>query len=228
MDYKSIYDQLIERAKTREELQGYTERHHIIPISIGGPNESSNIVVLTGREHFIAHWILVKLYPTNSSIIYAFWMMSCRFKQYSSRAYQEAKEMHILNHTGFKHSDETKRHISEIRKKQGNNWKGKHHTEEAKENISFWRKNENRIVNPVTEKHRRDGISKSSLGKKKSETHRANIAAAKMGEKNPQFGKPHKRIICEKCGFNTSSNNFSRHVCGKINWRHKLKDNKAL
>lgn len=33
-------------------------------------------------------------------------------------------------------------------------------------------------------------MSRASKGRKKSETHRKNIALAKMGEKNPRFGKP--------------------------------------
>jgi hypothetical protein len=41
--------------------EGYFERHHIIPKSIGGNNNSDNIVCLTAREHFIAHWLLTKM-----------------------------------------------------------------------------------------------------------------------------------------------------------------------
>lgn len=39
---------------------GIHERHHIIPKSIGGTNDTSNIAILTYREHFIAHWLLTK------------------------------------------------------------------------------------------------------------------------------------------------------------------------
>jgi len=54
MNYKRIHDQIIERAKSRI-LEGYKERHHIIPKCMGGNNEKDNLVYLTAREHFIIH-----------------------------------------------------------------------------------------------------------------------------------------------------------------------------
>lgn len=39
----------------------YGEWHHIIPRSMGGTDESDNLVKLTFREHFIAHLLLVKI-----------------------------------------------------------------------------------------------------------------------------------------------------------------------
>ena len=42
------------------ELDGYSERHHVVPRSLGGSNAKSNIVRLTYREHFLAHWLLTK------------------------------------------------------------------------------------------------------------------------------------------------------------------------
>jgi hypothetical protein len=54
MNYKRIYDQLIARSQNRM-THGYTEKHHIVPRSMGGTNKKSNIAILTAREHFIAH-----------------------------------------------------------------------------------------------------------------------------------------------------------------------------
>jgi 5-methylcytosine-specific restriction endonuclease McrA len=61
MNYQKLYDQLIERAKLRV-LDGYCEKHHIVPKSLGGSNNKENIVSLTAREHFLAHWLLFKIY----------------------------------------------------------------------------------------------------------------------------------------------------------------------
>ena len=58
--YTVWYYNIINRAKNRT-INTYTERHHIIPRSLGGNNEKSNIVRLTGREHFICHWLLTKM-----------------------------------------------------------------------------------------------------------------------------------------------------------------------
>lgn len=76
MDYKKIYDLLIEKAKNRIlPKDTYFEKHHIIPICVGGElyNEN-NIVNLTAREHFIAHKLLCKIYKY-PGIRYAYSMM---------------------------------------------------------------------------------------------------------------------------------------------------------
>lgn len=60
MDYATIYCDLIDNAKTRYTAE-YTERHHIIPKSVGGTDEYDNLVRLTIREHWIAHCLLYKM-----------------------------------------------------------------------------------------------------------------------------------------------------------------------
>lgn len=74
MNYFNIYSSLISRAKDRP-LTGYTENHHIIPRCMGGGDSSLNLVKLTAREHFIAHLLLVKIYPTNLKLVKAVAMM---------------------------------------------------------------------------------------------------------------------------------------------------------
>ena len=70
MNYRKIYFQLIERAKTHSNLSGYTEIHHVIPKSLGGTDLKSNLVKLTAREHFIAHWLLTKVYDRSKLLQY--------------------------------------------------------------------------------------------------------------------------------------------------------------
>jgi hypothetical protein len=97
MDYQRIYDELMERAKGRK-ITGYFERHHIIPHSMGG-KKKENIVKLTAREHYIAHWLLSRIHPNSKEMAYAFFCM-CNMKsknherdyKISSRAYSEARE----------------------------------------------------------------------------------------------------------------------------------------
>jgi len=59
--YLQIYNNIIDRAKSRGKIDVYTEKHHILPRSIGGTNDLDNLVHLTGREHFVAHRLLVKI-----------------------------------------------------------------------------------------------------------------------------------------------------------------------
>lgn len=68
MNYENHYNKLIERAKTRE-IEGYVEKHHIIPRCMGGDDSEENLVKLTAREHFIAHQLLVKIYPNVYGLI---------------------------------------------------------------------------------------------------------------------------------------------------------------
>lgn len=70
MNYQRIYNQLIERAKIRV-LECYTEMHHIIPKCVGGSDNSNNLVALTPEEHFLAHQLLLKIYPHNDKLVYA-------------------------------------------------------------------------------------------------------------------------------------------------------------
>ena len=60
--YTHWYNQLIEQAKVRVLPRDvYTEKHHIIPQSLGGDNSVDNLVRLTAREHFVCHWLLTKM-----------------------------------------------------------------------------------------------------------------------------------------------------------------------
>ena len=74
MDYNKHYCNLINRAKARV-LEGYVEKHHIIPKCLGGTNDISNLVILTPEEHYVAHLLLIKIYPDNAKLVYAARMM---------------------------------------------------------------------------------------------------------------------------------------------------------
>lgn len=62
MNYFLAYQRLIANAKARVCPNGYVEKHHILPKSLGGSDDSSNLVALTSREHFIAHMFLAKIH----------------------------------------------------------------------------------------------------------------------------------------------------------------------
>lgn len=78
---------------------GYTEWHHIIPRSLGGTDDPTNLVKLTAKEHFICHLLLVKMTTGKhkSKMSQAAWMMvssSDNQKRYkvTSKTYQMLKE----------------------------------------------------------------------------------------------------------------------------------------
>lgn len=93
MNHKSIYDKLVERAKLRGAIAD-SHRHHICPVSLGGSNRSGNLVHLTYREHFLAHALLVRMYPVGS--IERFKMLCAmrrldRDKRFGSRAFAKSQ-----------------------------------------------------------------------------------------------------------------------------------------
>lgn len=80
-DYKKRYNALIKKAKKRK-LNIFHEKHHIIPKCIGGSDDPKNIVKLTSKEHYWAHYLLAKMYPDNTKLQYAFYMMCTDKKDY--------------------------------------------------------------------------------------------------------------------------------------------------
>lgn len=117
MNYKRHYDLLIQRSNNRI-IDGYTESHHIIPKCLGGNDNNDNLVDLTPEEHYLAHQLLVKMYPEHPGLIYAAMMMTIHTTDnrmnnklfgWLRRKYSESK----LGKPGRKLSDETKQKISQ-------------------------------------------------------------------------------------------------------------------
>lgn len=76
--YISIIDSAINENRTKGKT--YYESHHILPSCLH-PEYSCqksnpwNIVLLTAREHLICHKLLNKMFPNNTKLYYATWMM---------------------------------------------------------------------------------------------------------------------------------------------------------
>ena len=76
MDYVKIYDNLVLTAKRRNVKLDFFEMHHIKPKCCGGDDNYLNLVKFTFREHYLAHKLLVKIYPDNKLLAKALWMMT--------------------------------------------------------------------------------------------------------------------------------------------------------
>lgn len=125
MNYSRIYDSIIGNAKGKS-YDGYTEKHHIIPRSLGGSNDPSNLVILSAREHFICHYLLIKIHKNNQSNFYkmikALAMMLCSSQnqiRYSpSRKYEiirnEYSKAQSLNQLGSNNSQFGTRWITNL------------------------------------------------------------------------------------------------------------------
>jgi hypothetical protein len=140
--YSRWYDQLIDKARNRLSIDGYTETHHVIPRSLGGDNTKQNLVKLTAREHYVAHALLWKMSfgPLHhSKMSYALRLMMFgsnnkhqqRNYKCHSRLYQsvriEFSQDHSKNMTGEnnsfygkKHTEDSIRKALQTKKETGN------------------------------------------------------------------------------------------------------------
>jgi hypothetical protein len=222
MDYTRIYNSLIDRARGRI-VEGYTESHHIVPRCMGGGDEVSNLVELTPEEHFLAHQLLVKMYPSNPKLLFAASMMiadSCgqrvnnKMFGWIKRKWVEAVRE---QRTGVPHSEETKQKIRESKI-------GRPRSEETKQKIR-----ESKIGRsgnprqPLTEEHKqklleanlgrhlsdehKKKLSDSQKGKAKSEETKAKISAAHKGKKKSAETREKMRLAkLKKKAANLQSN----------------------
>lgn len=66
MNYSRIYEAFIaDRRRIEPELKRsgvYTERHHIVPRSLGGADESENLIQLSVEDHIHAHILLARIH----------------------------------------------------------------------------------------------------------------------------------------------------------------------
>lgn len=132
MDYKAHYNLLINKAQNRL-MEGYVEKHYIIPKCMGGSNYKNNVVRLTPEEHFVAHQLLVKMYPDNLKLLHAANMMTVTSKSNQKRnnkmygwlKKRRADKMKVWalennvrppDRTGTTHSEETKKRMSDAAK----------------------------------------------------------------------------------------------------------------
>lgn len=105
--YSKLYYRITSNAKQRI-IEDYTELHHIIPQSMGGSNDKENLVQLTAREHFICHWLLIKMTEgeDRSKMLYALNGMKAenRYQEryhtkITARVYEKYRIEHAENHS---------------------------------------------------------------------------------------------------------------------------------
>lgn len=186
MNYQKIHDQIIERAKTRQ-LEGYKEKHHIIPKCLGGTDDLENIVNLTAREHFIVHKLLCEIYPDNDSLIYAYWMMANNTsnKFYERKYYVSGKDY-----------ERAKRLFSERSSKRQ---KGKKLTDAHKKALSLAAKTRKTRTPIKHSEETKQKLSKLWKGTTRSEEDKKKISDGQRGKKKGKYNT--KKATCIHCGY---------------------------
>ena len=112
----------------------YTENHHILPKSMGGSNNKINLVKLTPRAHYLAHYMLWKTYG-NREMAFAFNCMNtasksgkCHVRYLNSKIYEKFK---LERKQFYKHSPEIIKLLSDMKMGKNNPNFGKKQTEES-------------------------------------------------------------------------------------------------
>jgi 5-methylcytosine-specific restriction endonuclease McrA len=215
--YSKCYDNIIHRAKSRDlPKEIYTEKHHIIPRSLGGTNNVANLVRLTAKEHRLVHILLPKMTidPAHTkSMWYALWMMLRTKNKDQKRQVSKGRAFELAKiqvaaalsqtHKGKVVSPETRNKLAKSRiGKPGPN-KGKAMSQEQKDKLSIAKKgirqSQETIAKQVASragyKHSEETKQKISNGNKGkttivTEETKLKISAALKGKPSHLKGKP--------------------------------------
>ena len=168
--YQKWYDHLIDRARNRT-IEGYVERHHIVPRSLGGTNEKSNLVDLTAREHLVAHMLLPRFVENKAPMWNAvYMMMNTQGRKLTGKLYEQARIEYRGICKSRKRSPETCAKMSAA-------LKGRKSSPETCAKMSAARKGKKRSPETCAK------ISAAKKGRKRSPEFCAKVAAALKGKK---------------------------------------------
>jgi len=219
--YYNIYFDIISRARHRK-ISGYSEKHHIIPKSLGGTDTKDNLVVLTPREHLVCHLLLTKIVcdEHKGKMIYALQCMTMksrttknRYTKINSRIYASVKKEisrlaseRMANRTyeeqmGLESATRKRESISRANTKEKNPFWGKKHSAETRRFIS---------ENQTGEKsHKFKGYYVTPWGKFASTREAARNCPVKVSSENVRKNctERNKKIISRKSIY---QNNYLR------------------
>lgn len=175
-----------------QDISGYSERHHILPKSLFPQfkNNSWNIIRLTARQHFIAHWMLAKAFGEGMWIA-LYMMTTCdengnRNYMVSSNLYGtlKVKRAEILSE---KWSGESNPMYGSSRFGDKNPMHNKSHSEETRKKIS--EKAKKRFENPEY-RLKVTGENNGMYGKTHSDEFKKNMSERVSGKNHHNYNKP--------------------------------------
>lgn len=197
MNYAAHYGRLIERARGRI-IEGYKEKHHVVPRCMGGGNEPLNIVELTGEEHYVAHQLLVWMFPDVCWLALAAFRMAKQCtgnKAYGwlrrRMAKEQAKAMMGVRRTGRPVSQET-------RDKTAATLRGRKIAPEIVEKTAAAHRGR-----PLSAEHRAKISLSNKITKRKNLENRKPRTHCKQGhqlvQENVYVRRNHGSILCRTC-----------------------------
>lgn len=225
---------MVENAKSRT-LEGYKERHHVVPKCMGGSNKKENLAELTAREHFVCHWLLTKCVTGQfyqKKMLNALGKFvqesSVQKRNLTSRQYEVARKAISVANKNRTYTKEMRQKMSEANKGRIPWNKGKvglqEYPDTAKEKLKELYSNKSLEERYGIEKAKsvKEKISKTKegkpsgmLGKTHSAETREKMSKNMQGKRGPQ-----KRI--DFCPICNKENVTARHIkfctIEKVDW----------
>lgn len=196
--YTRIYYSIVQRAQTRPIPEVYTEKHHIVPRSIGGGEAKSNIVVLTAREHFLCHWLLIKMTEGKAkrSMSHALRMMLAKNKRTSGRYIPKSKLYELIKKTANEAS-KGRPCLPETREKiRQANLNRAPASKETRKKLSAAAKRRKGFTTEGRAK-----VVESNKNRVWTDEMRQKLRQHNLGKPNTsQKGKPQEKLTCPHCG----------------------------
>jgi hypothetical protein len=206
--YSKCYYSIVNRAKSRIiDSNIYTEKHHIIPKSVGGTNLKENLVKLTAREHFICHLLLPKMLVGSyrHKMVHALWRMCNSLNseyKINARTYKLSKEQHswVMSNIG---------HQGQFKMGRPTWNKGIPRTAEVKQAIS--KANYGRETGRTSDTFTDEWKNRISNSKKGKSTWNKGVTHSDVTKKlQSDIAKNRAKKTCPYCSTETSPGNYAR------------------
>jgi hypothetical protein len=215
--YNRWYENLVIKAKNRAKPEGYTERHHIIPRSLGGSNSKDNLVDFTAREHYIAHLLLwkMKFSPKhhNKMTMALHIMVNGSGNEKQDRSYLVSARLYEA------HRKDLRKVMSETLTGPGNPFYGKTHTEATRQKIV-----EANARTKAVRSAKLTGEGNGFYGKK----HTAE-ALAKIGEESAKLHTPErKKAYSDRMKIRWKNPEYIQEMKEKMSVINAAKDYKEI
>lgn len=194
--YEKWYCTIIQKARRRSPIS-MGERHHILPKSMGGTNDQSNLVLLTPREHFICHLLLSKF--TTGSNKYKMTAALCLMVKNTARTLNRSDitsrhyDMGVL----FSRVEFSAEHRAKISKAMKGVKRGPQSPELIeKRRLALIGKNVGK--SHVTSDETKEKIRKANTGSKRTSAQKHRISAAMVGKPKSDEAKMNMAAASKK------------------------------
>jgi len=219
--YTSWYYSIVNRAINRTPT-GYTEKHHIIPRTLGGKANKNNIVSLTAREHYICHLLLTKMLngEDKQKMIYALHMLSnvknskqqnrympsSRLYEYERKLFSEAQSIRM------KENHPLKNPIHKLAHQRGVDLRGSTSKKGAKRSDTMKEKMRNRVWSERALENRLNNCLKAAKSRKGSKW-----SAERREQKFIQYVNKNRDLFPKvfsllDAGYNTNKISLLLHI----------------